>query len=379
MKKYSLIYRQVIAIIFLFFIGSMVLLNIISPKRTFSESENRNLEQMPKFSFKELIDGKFTSNYEKYIADQFAFRDFFIGVKSTIEKSINKKESNGVYLCKDGYLIQSFNAPKDKEFQDRIEAINNFAISNPNVNKYLMLVPNSSKILEDKLPKYAPIDDETVYMDKVKNSIDKNVKYVDIYDALYSKRNEYIFYKLDHHWTTKGAFYAYEALGKYMGFTPKEDNYFNKSIVTEEFYGSLYSKGGFRGMKSDNIELYTSKEKQEYKVEYFEENKTLDSIYDMSALNKKDKYTIFLGGNHPLLKITSKTSEGKKLLIIKDSYANSFVPFLTEHYSEIYMVDPRYYSEDINEVIKSNKINDVLILYNVNTFFEDASIKNIVS
>lgn len=378
MNKYDKIYKQVMAIVLISFIGVMVLLNVMSPKRVFSESENRNLEQMPKFSFNELINGKFTSNYEKYIADQFAFRDFFIGIKSTIEKAINKKESNDVYLCKDGYLIQSFVKPTDKDFKDRIDAINTFALKNPTVNKYIMVVPNSVKILEDKLPKYAPVDDETVYMDKIKASIDKSVKYLDTYEALYSKKNEYIFYKLDHHWTTKGAFYVYEAIGKSMGFTPKDENFFDKKIVTKDFFGSLYSKGGFRDMEPDSIELYAPQKEEPLKVEYLEENKTANSIYDMSALDKKDKYTVFLEGNHPLLKIANEAAPKKKLLIIKDSYANSFVPFLTEHYSEIYMVDPRYYSDDISEIVKTNKIDDVLILYNVNTFFEDASIKNIV-
>jgi hypothetical protein len=90
----------------------------------------------------------------------------------------------------------------------------------------------------------------------------------------------------------------------------------------------------------------------------------------MDKVNTKDKYALFLNGNHPLVKITTNVKNSKRLLIIKDSYANSLVPFLTSHYSEIYLVDPRYYYEDIGKLVNENKINDMLIVYNVNTFLE---------
>jgi Lysophospholipase L1 and related esterases len=211
----------------------------------------------------------------------------------------------------------------------------------------------------------------------VRNSIDKSIEFVDIYDVLNSKKNEYIFYKTDHHWTTKTAFRAYEKLGADMGFIPHEENYFNIKKVTDSFYGSLYSKGGFRNINPDSIELYIPKKNEVNKVEYVDEHKFSDSIYNMEDLNKKDKYAVFFDGNHGLIKISTNVSNGKKLLVVKDSYANCLIPFLTGHYSEIYVVDPRYYSDDLKELIKINSIKNMLILYNVNTFFEEESIENI--
>jgi hypothetical protein len=97
----------------------------------------------------------------------------------------------------------------------------------------------------------------------------------------------------------------------------------------------------------------------------------------MSNVTKKDKYTVFFNGNHPLIKISTNGSPNNKLLVIKDSYANSLIPFLTQNYDEIYVVDPRYYSDNLKALIDSNNIKNILILYNVNTFFEDSSINNI--
>ena len=143
------------------------------------------------------------------------------------------------------------------------------------------------------------------------------------------------------------------------------------------FYGSLYSKSVFRNLLPHSIELYIPKTDESYEIEYYDENKISESLYDMESLNKKDKYTVFFGGNHSLIKISTNIHNGKKLLIIKDSYANSIIPFLAGHYSEIYVVDPRYYIDNVNQLIENNDIDNVLVLYNVISFFEDPSIINI--
>ncbi|WP_027624404.1 DHHW family protein [Clostridium lundense] len=377
MNRYDNIYKYIMALLLLLYIGIMIFFSIITPDKTFSQSENRPLEQKPKFSLHSLVKGKFISNFEKYIADQFPFRDFWIGVKSEGERTLGKKENNEVYLGKDNYLIQKFKKPENDSLNNRVKAINSFDLSNPHMNKYFMLVPNSIKILENKLPSYAPNTDQLAYIDKIKKGLNKNIKFIDIYNTLYSKKNEYIFYKTDHHWTSKGAYYSYEKTGEYMGFVPHNNNYFNVKKVTDSFYGSLYSKSGFRHLTPDSIEIYLPKENDVQSVYYSDTNKKFNSIYFMDNLDKKDKYTIFLNGNHPLVKINTNVKNNKKLLVIKDSYANCFIPFLMGHYSEIYMVDLRYYNEDINTLIKDNNIDNSLILYNVNTFFEDESICNI--
>ena len=343
---------------------------MITADKVFSENENRRLEQAPKFSTTQIMDGRFTSNYEKYISDQFPLRDFWIGVKSRTEKILGKEENNGVYIGKDGYLMEKFEKPEEKDINFKIDNINSIITNVENTDKYFMLIPNSTKVLEDKLPPYAPNTDQLVYINKVKDSIDDSIRFIDLYDVLYQNKDEYIYYRTDHHWTTKGAYLAYEKLMEDMGVKSHGEEYFSIERVTDSFYGSLYSKSGFRNISPDSIYLYIPKISEDCKVEYIDQGKKADSIYDLNSLNKKDKYAVFLGGNHPLIKISSKINNGKKLLIIKDSYANSFVPFLTGHFSEIYMVDLRYYGEDIKSLVEENQIESLLMLYNVKTFFE---------
>lgn len=378
MNRYDKIYKYVMAVLLLLFIGALAVLNLLTAEREFSEAENRVLERWPDFTLQSLAAGKFTSRYEKYVSDQFVFRDAWIGVKTDADRAMGKKESNGVYFGKDGFLIQRFNPPEDRDVEDKIEAIRAFDHATPGVRKYMMLVPAAAALLQDKLPAYAASGDEPAYMDKVRQALPGTIRFVDVYLALSAEREQPIFYRTDHHWTTTGAYYAYRELCKHMGIIPLDKEDFRIQRVTDQFYGSLYSKSGFRHIRPDRIELYLPKKEASYKVEYVDEQRTANSLYEMGNLAKKDKYTVFFNGNHALIQITTAHPEGKrKLLVVKDSYANSLLPFLTEHFSEIYVVDLRYYGEDLRALVRQHGIRDMLLLYNVNTFFEDPSIQNL--
>ncbi|WP_242976056.1 DHHW family protein [Desulfosporosinus sp. FKB] len=351
----------------------LVFFNLISPIKTFSETENRDLEQKPVFSLENLFQGRFTKEYEKYIEDQFVLRDLWIGIKTDCERLLLKNESNGVFLSQHNYLIQSYLKPSTQSFKAKLDTINQIAAQAPLANKYLMMVPTTAEILKDYLPAYAPTDSEAAALNQTKQLLDKRIKFVDVSDTLNSKKNDYIFYRTDHHWTSKGAYYAYQELSKYMGFKAHDESYYNIKDVTDDFSGSLSSKSGYQFLKPDSIELYIPKDEKSYTVDYVDLNKVTNTIYDMKSLQTKDKYNVFFGGNYGLVKITTGVPGGKKLLIVKDSFANSLIPFLMSHYSEIYVVDPRYYEDDLSKLVTTNKINDLLILYNVNTFYNDSS------
>ncbi|UFJ42638.1 hypothetical protein LOK74_09145 [Brevibacillus humidisoli] len=365
------------ALLLLLFISTMAILHLVMPDRAFSEPENRVLEVLPTFSLQSLLSGKFTSNYEKYVSDQIPFRDVWIGMKTDADRAMGRRESNGVYLGKDGYLIQSFTPPTDGDMEEKIAAIHSFDSATPSVRKHMMLVPTAASLYKDKLPAFAPVADQLMYLDQVRQALRPTIRFVDVYPALNVEREQSIFYKTDHHWTTKGAFYAYRELCKSMGIAPKDAEDFNIRLATNEFYGSLYSKSGFKHIEPDRIELYLPKDKKKYRVEYVDERQTSNSLYEMEHLDKKDKYAVFLNGNHGLVKITTNHPEGKKLLVVKDSYANSLIPFLAEHFSEVYVVDLRYCEENLISFVQEHRIPDVLLLYNANTFFEDSYIKNI--
>lgn len=370
-------YKQALAVLLLVFICALPALDFLTPDREFSAPENRMLEPKPELSLHHLASGKFMANYEKYVSDQFPFRDFWVGVKSDTARAMGLKESNEVYLGKDGYLIQQFNPPAEGEVEKIAGALRSFAAAAPDLQTYVMLAPTSLTLNKDKLPAFAPAGNELAFLDKTQNSLGPFMRFVDVYPALYANRNEYLFYKTDHHWTTLGAYYAYRELCKQMGMAPQAADTFDIRQVADEFYGSLYSKSGFRHIPPDQIELWLPKDQERYTVEYTGEQQTADSLYALDNLSKKDKYAVFMNGNHALVKITSAHPAGKKLLIVKDSYANSLIPFLTGHFGEIYVVNLRYYDGDLLGLIRGRKIHDMLVLYNINTFFSDPSIKNL--
>ncbi|MEA1962193.1 MAG: DHHW family protein [Bacillota bacterium] len=370
--KYNEQVLKVIAAVFMIYLSSIAFLYLMIPDNRFSESENRMLEQMPRFSMDDLWEGKLSSDCEKYLTDQFPFRDFWIGVKSDSERILGRRENNGVYLGEDGRLFQKCNEMDKKGLQATLATINSFAVSRADLDLYFLLVPNSAAIYKDSLPAYAPTDNSIVYINQIKSSLDNQINYIDIYDSLLDQKGESIYYKTDHHWTTIGAYCAYRHAAKSMGFAAREQDDFQIKKVTDSFYGSLYSKGGFRHLNPDKIELYIPKSSELYTVDYYDYNQCSNSLYFMDNLKKKDKYSVFLNGNQSLIRIRMNTDNDKKLLLLKDSFANSFVPFLTEHYSEIYVVNLRYYNDNLSQLIDSQGINNVLLLYSVNGFLEKA-------
>ena len=275
----------------------------------------------------------------------------------------------------DSYL-KSLKRAQKKKLTAKIAAINSFSEKYKNLNISFMLTPTATKVLEDNLPKYAPNDDELSYINNVFSGLNNNINTINPYEALSENKDEYIFYKTDHHWTSKGAYIAYTVMCEKLGLTPNSIENFDVVTVTDSFYGSLSSKIGIQGKKADSIDVYIPKE-SDFIVNYVDEQKKSTSLFDSTYLDKKDKYNVFTGGNHPLINIKTLGDPNKKLLIIKDSYANCFLPFLTSHYGEINVVDLRYFYDDLDKLIENKEITDVLFLYNANTFNSDDSILNI--
>lgn len=366
------------AIMFLVTIFSFVGLNLIVKDKQFSENENRLLEQKPKFTLDRLFEGRYTKKYEKYTVDQMVGRDKFIKIKTKADDLMGKNSENGVFKCDDGYLIESFGKPNEEYLKANIEAINKFADKHKNIKTSMLIAPTAVNILEDKLPAFAPVYNQDEYLSRLSKSIDNKINFVNISSEMKKHKDEYIYYKTDHHWTTLGAYYAFLDFANQSGLKTQPNSY-DKYRVSNDFYGTLYSKSGYK-VKPDQVDIYTPKNKNDQViVEYKEEKKKSPTIYESEALKKKDKYEVFLGGNHPVVDIKTTSERDKTLLLIKDSYANSFVQFLTPYYKEIIMVDPRYYYEDIEKLIKEKNVTDLLYLYNANTFFNDSSLAPVLN
>ena len=374
-------YYEASAVLFILFLILIVGANIITKDRTFSESENRMLSTKPKFTIDRLLEGRFTSKFEDYVVDQFVGRDFFTDVKMKMDKLLGKKESNGVFLGDDGYLIENFAKPNEEAVSENLQAINNFATKYKDVKQYMLISPTAVSILKDKLPMDAPVIDQEAYLQSYKEKLSQSITFVDNYNTLKEHSKENIFYKTDHHWTSIGARYSYDELAKAMELKETPDNYYESILVSDDFFGALSSKSGYDVKEGDRVEVFipSDKDAETVVVNYVEEQEKTATLYSSEALSQKDNYEVFLKGNHPLVKIRTNAANNKTLLIFKDSYANSFIPFLVKDFSNIIVVDPRYYYEDIDKLIEQEEVSEVLYLYNANTFFNDTSLSSVLN
>lgn len=378
-KKLGKKYCISLSALFICYIVFFVAVNTLGEKKTFSETENRVLQSKPTFSVEKLFEGRYISKYEKYKVDQFFNRDFWIDVKVKTDKLLLKKSSNGVYLGKDGYLLEDFEKPNEENVSKNLKAISDFSNKYKDVKQYMLISPTAVSILRDKLPLAAPVIDQQKYLDEYSKKLDSNVTFVDTYATLLEHKSEDLYYKSDHHWTTLGAFYSYQKLAEDMELSSKDSDDYDIELVSNSFEGALASESGYK-TDLDKIKVYIPKdENDQVVVNYEEEQKKTATLYDSEKLEQKDKYQVFLGGNHPIVKIDTTSDSGKTLLIFKDSYANCFVQFLTTHFSKIILVDPRYYYEDIDELMKNEGVDEVLYLYNANTFFSDTSLAPVLN
>ena len=353
--------KQNIAVIavFLCMVFGMTIWTMVTPSREFSERENRALAQMPEPSVESCFSGKFEKDFETYLTDQFPMRDGWISAKTAIEKATFKTESKDIYFADDDYLIEahskSFTAPSANA---NIGYLKNFMETC--VETYgkdhatAMVVPNAVDILRDHLPKYASPYDEEVYLQKVADAMPEGT-WFDSGSVLREHKNIQLYYRTDHHWTTMGAQAAYTLWAQATGHTTRS---YDLTLATDSFRGTLYSKVLLPDSVYDSVY---------YAPEITAESVVCDgkdgALYDLSALEQKDKYELFLGGNYGQCVITTGTENGKHLLLVKDSFANSFVPFLTGDYETITMIDLRYYRGSIAEL--AAEVDDILVLTEV--------------
>ena len=370
-------YYKNLAIIFVSMISIVFFLSIFMPDKNFSESENRLLAKNPKFSFERLIDGRYTKKYEKYKTDQFIGRDFFMNIKATSDLLLGKKDNNSVFLCDDGYLIENFLPMSDDKIKENFDSINNFAEKYNNSKTYVAIVPTAISIYEDKLPSFAPVKNQVEYIDSFYKNLSSTITTLDINSELRKSIDDDLYYKTDHHWTSLAASKAYNLVKDKMNLNNVESE-FEPITVSNDFNGTLTSKSGF-STSNDNIDVYLNTNPNlKVIVTYPESGKKSSSLYDTSKLETKDKYAMFLSGNHPIIDIKTTAKTPNSIIIFKDSYANCFVPFLTEHYSKITIIDPRYYYDDLYKLMEENKFDDILFLYNANTFFSDRSLSPVL-
>lgn len=382
--------KKVRIIIIIVFIGFFVLISgasLIIKDCEFSPNENRYLAETPELSWDNILSGKFQDGLEDYLRDQVCFRDGWITVKTGIQKACGDTDIGGAYVGKDGYDFEKI-TPEDvdeKQVDRNIKAVEDyFMTASETIDKQklsFLLVPTSGLVMQENLPKNARLFDQTKYIDQVQKAM-KDYNFVDVRDTLMDHNEEYIYYKTDHHWTSAGACLAYEVWSEHTGGEAETEDGLVKNVVSDKFRGSLYSKILDADSAYDEIWTYGLQKDEAFGSKdctvTIDEKQQLDSIYDDEKLQEKDKYAYFLGGNYGQVHIQNQKAaskaKGKNLLIIKDSFANSFVPFVTQDYENIYMVDLRYYNGDMKSYLQEHNITDVLVLYNISNFISDRNL-----
>ena len=371
MKKRSI----AVTAMFLVLIYGFGLAGLFLPDKTFSETENRLLAKLPQFSFQSLFNGRFTADFETYIVDQFPVRNLFVGTKTIVERLQLKQDINDVYFCQDGYLI-------DKTTQDKIDTeqltknsdrlVDFLQAASQKLGRdhaFAMIAPTAAGVLKDKLPAFAPEYNQDALLDTLAQRLPTG-SFIDLRPVFQEHREDGLSYRTDHHWTMLGAYYAYTQWAKACDFEPFALSDFCQTVVSTNFLGTVQSKINLP-VAPDSITVFEPVVPQSYQVTINLGEKVTDSLYDPEKLNTKDQYAYFLGGNNPLVQIDSEVKNGKKLLIVKDSYAHCFAPFAANHFESVILLDLRYYKGNVGELMEQNGVTDVLVLYNSTNFAQD--------
>lgn len=370
--------EKLVGIIFILTLFLFLIINVIVPDREKSVQENRMLATKPKFRLSSLISGDYDEKFEAYMDDQFIGRDMWRKLKVTVDRIGGSRLENGVYIGTNGQLLEQIEVADENHLAANIKAIKSFSESQSKIPVRMMLVPDAANVLNHSLPSLAKPEDQTQMFSMVRKDLGDSVEWIDVSTELNKHKTEKIYYKTDHHWTTLGAFYAFQAAAPSLGIEGDLSGKYVSYAVSDSFNGMLASKSGVNLGEKEQIDIYVpTEEDTDLIVDYVDEGKRSTSLYDSSKLKEKDQYTVFLGGNSSLLDIRTVSTSTKRLLLVKDSFANSFIPFLTPYYREIVVVDPRYYSGTINDLMDSYRISEVLFLYSGNTFFKDNNISGV--
>lgn len=417
MKKESRFSNILLIVLTLGFIYALSVLFWVMPDKDFSPTENTTLSTFPEFSsdsFFHLSEEynrekdptpTFQDEFAEYMADQFPFRDFFVGVKALSEAVQLKGENNSVIFGDDDYLFARNDYPDmvadpsdptvfvnylDKNISD-ISAFCNKAEENG-----ITCIPAFAGRKIDVLDKYLPETYGSFYSDRIFSMLhdyckEGNITPLDLRESLKkiaAKSDEQIYYRTDHHWTSLGAYYAYCEVIKALGETPYALSDFKKETATEEFYGTTWSSAGAKWIDADSIEYYRWEGDENItmrikgKIDKFEgyegctyetgeDGKTytvFNSYFVREFLSEKDKYASFMGGNYGYTEIRNG-EDRETLVIFKDSFSHSMVQFLSRHY-DLILIDLRYEKVPPMRFCTENNIEKVLFLYNMETLTE---------
>jgi hypothetical protein len=353
--------KQPLSVVIALLTVIILMFDFLGPIRVFSSYENRYLTQRPELKWEDVVNGRWMLTYEEFINDQFMMRDGWITLKSLSERFLMKQENNGILFGKDGYLFEKLmelneQASLNLRYLAEFEKLVNSPLTS-------VIIPNSYAIYPHLLPQGVPLLNQLELIEQW----DKKLHLLRVDAHLLKNNQQSLYYKNDHHWTLQGAYVAYTVLCEQWEITPRPFDSFSIEYQSD-FLGTYFAKAKPSVVIADRLE-FIDPNIHSYRVG----DRIFDSIIDRKKLSTHDKYGAFLHGNIGLSTIIVNESENpSRLLVIKDSYANSLIPFLTEHFDEIVIVDLRHFSGSLSAIMQSESFNQILFIQNFANFISDA-------
>lgn len=349
------------------------------PDQTFSLLENRSLQTLPRFSYRELRSGGFTASVEDYFADQFPLRDRLVECKGFAELSLGKGENNGILLGKNGQLARrtfdvrladgtvlpasdGFDPAHVKAATDAIDRV----AERMEIPFAVLLTGRTLDVAASAFS--YPTEWSGKLTRTVRNGLSQKVAAPDLVGILRDRyeAGEAVYYRTDHHWTTLGAYYGYveamKALGEGEAVLPPES--FEKTVISTSFFGTFRASGGMRFASPDTVEIWTTEDEADYQV--VADGIPLEGFYSTRHLAGKDHYAVFLDGTHDVVTVTKRGApKRKRLLIAKDSFANALAPFLARHFDLILcnLSSSRQDFTDLTALSAQYEADAVLLVY----------------
>lgn len=344
-KKYSA------AMVFLAFLLVVAILSVILPKSGYSENEKRVLAEFP--TVKTVTDGSFGQELETYLSDHFPLRDLWVGLNAYAGQALGQNGISGIYAGSDGYLIAEAGAYSEETALRNIGVLRDFA-DRAGLPATIMTVPTAGYMLTEKLPVNHRDYYDAALFDLIRENAGQ-MQVLDLQSTLRATENAY--YRTDHHLTSAGAYAMYRA------YFPEGQEFACTSTVSG-FYGTGYSKSGLWLTPPDDLEIWEIPGDFTVTIRDGSTVSVYDSLYFPEHLENMDKYPVFLDGNHQIVTVDNPAvSNGRRLLILKDSYAHCFATFAASQCEQVCMVDLRYYKGSVSKLIKEYGCTEILYLY----------------
>ncbi len=406
---------------------------IIPLRPSVSETEKRELAKFPEFSFSALASGDYFSDISTWFSDTVPFRDTLMSINSKIQNLLgtsgtlvgfnegvqgddipdipvtdeNETAASGETLP--GTSENSSNEPEtvapeeitypaDENEAQHVEQLGSIVICDnagfeyynfvqstadnyvkalntagvkfsSQANIYATVVPTSTDItLNETVRAKLSVSDQKKAIDYMLGSA-TSVKAFNCFDNIKQHRNEYVYFRTDHHWTALAAYYAYEIFCQSKGITPLPLSSYEVWSF-DGFLGTFYNDSGSDpalGATPDRVDAY--KPPCQYSMtitDKYGNTSSMPMLYDESNAPASLKYGTFICGDNPLSTITNESlTEGETCLVVKESFGNAFVPFLVYHYKTVYVIDYRHYNSSLSTFLASNPVNDIIFINNV--------------